>query len=195
MQYALKIRDNESSGGKDDKKNETYENYCDSLKKKLGLGEPYELTFKRELNKEINAQAIIERSKNLLPYEEDSLVFTIEQVADMAAETYNNMINGSIESSTDQDVSLSGFSVIKVFQTAEVLKIIPCQIEVRGMIKTKQKKIIRQKKNTWLFFFTYYTIATEFEDYLSIEWYMKYKQMTFIMTKYDIEEIIKTNKR
>jgi hypothetical protein len=155
----------------------SFETYSAALQKKLGGGDPYQVS--RELH-ESNTEVVINLMYDVLPIERKLIPQRLKDIIEMAAQKSTGYLdvgihgfNSIFHTKNEKSYSECEFAVMKIFRNADNLEITPFYIHVHGEEIEERtlwiKKIWRK--------------AT-----------IDYKQIKFMLTKYDLKAIIKAVK-
>jgi hypothetical protein len=153
---------------------DSYKKYCDALEKKLGSYEPYHAHLTIKI---LEKNTIIKEMKDLLPQKIKRFDSLIEKAADKAVANLELGVKNFGQvfyRENENEYIASEFVVLKVFRASDNLEIIPCYMSVRG--KKKEQRVL-------------------FVNWSESESYMEYKQQKFVMSKFEIKEIIEILKK
>jgi hypothetical protein len=169
--YAIKQIDNV---GKGTNEKDSYNKYCDALKKKLGSPEPY---YRSLSIRDCSKEKIVANMWDLMPHKIAEFKSQIEKVADYAVGSVDMSVQNLghlIYRENEKTYAMFGFSVLKIFRSGDNLEIIPSYMHVKG----------RMKESRFLIF-------SDSESEASIE----YMHEKYILTEFDIKEIIEIEKQ
>lgn len=169
--YATKQIDNV---GKGINEKDSYDKYCAALENKLGSPEPYHRSLSM---RDCSKQRIVDSMWDLMPHKVEEFKSKIEKVADYATGYVDMSVENMghlIYRENEKSYAMVGFSVLKIFRSGDNLEIIPTYMHVKG----------RMKESRFLIF-------SDSESEASIE----YMHEKYILSQFDIKEIIENEKR
>ncbi len=156
---------------------QSYQTYCAALQKKLGGGDPYQVS--RELH-ESKTEAVIDLMYAVLPIVKELIPQRLKEIIEMAAQKSTGYLDTGVHDFTslfhtknEKSYSECEFAVMKVFRNADNLEITPFYMHVHG------EEI--EERTLWIN--KIWRKAT-----------IDYMQIKFMLTKYDIKAIIKAVK-
>jgi len=160
-----------------DNPKKSFEDYSAALQKKLGGGDPYQVV--RELS-ETKTEVVLDElykamhmPKDLIPEKLKEIIVMAAQKATGSLDTGVHGLSSLFYSKKEQFFSQAEFAVLKIFRNGDFLEIIPCYMYVKGE-KTEERVVFINK--SW--------------GHATIE----YRQMRFMLTKYDLSAIIRAIK-
>jgi hypothetical protein len=149
---------------------QAYQSYCSALQKKLGGGDPYQVSQEW---KELKTESIIDFMFHALPMEQGNITENLKQIITLAAQKATGYVDNKIheyDSLFHCDSIGCKFAALKVFENGQNLEITPFYITVKGE-KIEESNLWNKK--VWS--------KANFD----------YMQIKFVLTKYSIKAIIK----